>query len=335
MILAVAGRCPNTVVVIHSVGPVIMESWISHPNVKSVLLASLPGQESGTSLVDVIYGDTTPSGKLPYTIGKSLADYGPHAEIMREPNWEVPQQEFPEGLYVDYRWFDKMEIEPRFEFGYGLSYTNFNFSDLRITKVKSLDDVDDGTTGNSPTKPPVIRNSTIPDRSEVDFPENIRSVSRFVYPYIHPTATIGDSKATPYPYPEGYTTAPHKKSPAGGDQGGDPRLWDVIFKVSVLVANTGSLTGKAVVQLYLTFPEGIEIDVPVRQLRGFDKVELKPGENKVVELELTRRDLSVWNGEVQNWVVPRLKKSEKVGRYTVTIGYSSRKEGVKGRTPQV
>jgi hypothetical protein len=62
-------------VVVHSVGPLITEPWIDHPNVTAVLWAGLPGQESGNSLVDILYGDVNPSGRLPYTIAKSETDY--------------------------------------------------------------------------------------------------------------------------------------------------------------------------------------------------------------------------------------------------------------------
>lgn len=91
VILAVAGACRDTIVVIHTVGPVLMERWIGHPNVTAVLLAGLPGQEAGESLADILYGDVSPSGRLPYTIGISLADYGPAAQLMYTPNGAVPQ----------------------------------------------------------------------------------------------------------------------------------------------------------------------------------------------------------------------------------------------------
>jgi len=73
---------------------------------------SLPGQESGNGLVDILYGSTSPGGKLPYTIAKREADYGT-AVVSGNDN-------FPEGLYIDYRHFDKEGIAPRYEFGFGL-----------------------------------------------------------------------------------------------------------------------------------------------------------------------------------------------------------------------
>jgi hypothetical protein len=72
---AVASQNNNTIVVINSVGPLILEPWIEHPNVTAVVWAGLGGTETGNALVDIIYGDKNPSGRLPYTIAKSLDEY--------------------------------------------------------------------------------------------------------------------------------------------------------------------------------------------------------------------------------------------------------------------
>ena len=66
LVLAVAAQSNNTMVVVHSVGPLILEPWIEHPNVTAVVWAGLAGPETGNSLVDVLYGDVNPSGRLPY-----------------------------------------------------------------------------------------------------------------------------------------------------------------------------------------------------------------------------------------------------------------------------
>jgi beta-glucosidase len=126
----------STIVVIHSVGPVILEKWLHHPGVKAVVMANLPGQESGNAIKDILLGNVNPSGKLPYTIGKSLDDYGPGAKILYYANGLVPQQNFSEGLYIDYRHFDKFGIDPTFEFGFGLSYTTFGYSNIHVTSSK-------------------------------------------------------------------------------------------------------------------------------------------------------------------------------------------------------
>ncbi|KAK6953717.1 glycoside hydrolase 3 [Daldinia eschscholtzii] len=125
LVKAVAAASENVIVVVHSVGPVILETILAQPNVKAIVWAGLPSQENGNALVDVIYGDTSPSGKLPYTIAKSAADYG--TSSVRGAN-----DDFKEGLYVDYRRFDKEGIVPRYEFGFGLSYTNFTYSNIFV-----------------------------------------------------------------------------------------------------------------------------------------------------------------------------------------------------------
>ncbi|KAI1383785.1 glycoside hydrolase family 3 protein [Hypoxylon trugodes] len=124
LVKAVAAASDNVIVVVHSVGPVILETILAQPNVKAIVWAGLPSQENGNALVDVLYGDTNPNGKLPYTIAKSANDYG------TSPS--KTDDNFKEGLYVDYRKFDHDGIEPRYEFGYGLSYTNFTYSDIFV-----------------------------------------------------------------------------------------------------------------------------------------------------------------------------------------------------------
>ncbi|KAI1643127.1 glycoside hydrolase family 3 protein [Daldinia loculata] len=124
LVKAVAAASDNVIVVVHSVGPVILETILAQPNVKAIVWAGLPSQENGNALVDVLYGDANPSGKLPYTIAKSAADYGIKTSQGND--------DFKEGLYVDYRKFDKEGIAPRYEFGYGLSYTNFTYSDIFV-----------------------------------------------------------------------------------------------------------------------------------------------------------------------------------------------------------
>ena len=100
--------------------------------------------------------------------------------------------------------------------------------------------------------------------------------------------------------------------------GGNPRLWDVLYKVSVSVKNTGEISGAAVPQLYLSSPRGqVEGYIAKSQLRGFEKIQLNPGESKTVEFPLTRRDLSHWDTIQQNWVIP-------AGKFQAMVGFSSR-----------
>ncbi|WFD28737.1 beta-glucosidase [Malassezia nana] len=130
LIKQVAAINNNTIVVVHSVGPVLMEDWIDHPNVTAVLWAHLPGSESGQAVANVLYGDYNPSGRLPYTIARQRSDYP--ADVIYNSPAKQPQINFTESLLVDYRHFDAKQIEPRFEFGFGLSYTHFHYAALKV-----------------------------------------------------------------------------------------------------------------------------------------------------------------------------------------------------------
>lgn len=105
--------------------------WIDHPNITAILWPGLPGQESGNSLADVITGKVNPSGRLPYTIAKRLEDYNVHID----PRTVV---KYSEKLLLGYKWFDHAKIEPLFPFGYGLSYTRFKYSELKIETNTSV-----------------------------------------------------------------------------------------------------------------------------------------------------------------------------------------------------
>ncbi|KAI8653805.1 Fn3-like domain-containing protein [Fusarium sp. Ph1] len=132
LILNVASKCANTIVVIHAAGIRLVDQWIEHPNITATIIAHLPGQDSGESLVKLLYGEAGFSGKLPYTIAKNESDYTPYAPCGLEPGSKDPQCDFTEGVYLDYRSFDARDITPRFEFGFGLSYTEFEYSSLKV-----------------------------------------------------------------------------------------------------------------------------------------------------------------------------------------------------------
>jgi beta-glucosidase-like glycosyl hydrolase len=132
LILAVAAQNNNTIVVTHSVGPLIVDSWIEHPNITGVLWGGVSSSETGNAITDVLYGAFNPSGRLPYTIAKNISDYPAQVST----SLEIP---YSEGLEIDYRAFDARNITPRFEFGFGLSYTSFEYSGLRITSVNDTD----------------------------------------------------------------------------------------------------------------------------------------------------------------------------------------------------
>jgi hypothetical protein len=282
-----------------------------------VLIAHLPGQESGNALSDILFGDVSPSGRLPYTIAKAEKDYGPDSGILYYPNGVVPQQDFKEGLYFDYRYFDKNDVSPRYEFGYGLSYTNFTLSSMFI-------DPQDLPGGSEPAPRPKgidapVLNTKVPDPKEAIWPEGLRKLKKYVYPYI---GSVSDIKVGKYPYPLGYET-PHALSSAGGAEGGNPDLYTAALKLQATLANSGKVASDTVVQLYVSLPKdvtsrlGQHVDMPVRVLRQFEKVHVDVDERTVVNMEVTRRDLSYWDVERQNWVLPK-------GTFEVCLGFSSR-----------
>lgn len=112
LVKAVAAANKNVIVVVHSVGPIILSPILELPSVKAIVWGGLPSQENGNALVDVVWGDVSPSGKLVYTIAKNAGDYNTKIE--------TGDDDFSEGLFIDYRHFDQAGIEPEYEFGFGL-----------------------------------------------------------------------------------------------------------------------------------------------------------------------------------------------------------------------
>ncbi|CRG87865.1 beta-glucosidase [Talaromyces islandicus] len=141
LILNVASQCDNTIVVIHNAGIRLVDRWIEHENVTAVIFAHLPGQESGNSLTEVLYGRQSPSGRLPYTVAKSEEDYGTllNPTLPDSENFFYSQSNFTEGLNIDYKHFIQADITPRFAFGYGLTYSDFMYSDLNVVKNSTVD----------------------------------------------------------------------------------------------------------------------------------------------------------------------------------------------------
>ncbi|OLN87574.1 Beta-glucosidase cel3A [Colletotrichum chlorophyti] len=137
LVRAVAAANKNVIVVVHSTGPIILESIVAQSNVKAIVWAGLGSQETGNALVDILWGATNPNGKLPYTIGKRPEDYGTAVIQGLEDN-------FSEDIYIDYRHFDQAKIQPRYEFGFGLckcfdlapshlsTYTKFSYTAIRV-----------------------------------------------------------------------------------------------------------------------------------------------------------------------------------------------------------
>jgi beta-glucosidase len=221
LISAVAAANPHTVVVIDAGAPVAMP-WLSQ--VAAVVDAWYPGQTSGTALASVLFGDTDPSGHLPVTFPTSLSQV-PASSPSEFPG-NGSQVLYSEGVDVGYRWYDAKSETPLFPFGYGLSYTTFGFSGLRIS------------------------------RASVDGTSDVR--------------------------------------------------------VSAVITNTGSRAGSDVAQLYVGDPAST--GEPPRQLEGFTRVTLAPGQSAPVSFTLTPQQLSWWDSA--GW-------TESTGAYGVYVGDSS------------
>ncbi|KAL7940971.1 family 3 glycoside hydrolase [Trichoderma barbatum] len=237
LVQAVAGSNSNVIVVVHSVGALILEQIIALPQVKAIVWAGLPSQESGNALVDVLWGDVSPSGKLVYTIAKSPSDYNTRI-VSGDDN-------FSEGLFIDYKHFDDAGITPRYEFGFGLSYTKFNYSRLSVLS----------------------------------------------------TARSGPATGAVVP-------------------GGPSDLFQNVATITVDISNSGQVTGAEVAQLYITYPSSAP-RTPPKQLRGFAKLSLTPGQTGTATFNIRRRDLSYWDTASQKWVVPS-------GSFGISVGASSR-----------
>ncbi len=223
LIEAIAAVQPNTVVVLHNGSPVEMP-WIDR--VKGVLELYLGGQAVGAAAVDVLFGDKNPCGKLAETIPVKLSDNPSYLFFPGESNCA----DYREGIFVGYRYYDKKEMAVQFPFGYGLSYTKFEYSDLELS-----------------------------------------------------SGSIHDSD---------------------------------ILTVTVKVRNAGSRFGKEIVQLYVSDSQTAMIRPP-KELKGFEKVALNPGEEKTVGFQLDRRAFAYYDTGINDWSVAS-------GTFTILIGKSSR-----------
>ncbi len=224
MIKDVAKVNPNTIVILTNGTPVTMVDWIE--DIPAVLEAFYPGQEEGNAIADILFGDVNPSGKLPVTFPKRMED-NPAFKYYPGVNSQLT---YSEGIYVGYRYYDTKNVEPLFPFGFGLSYTTFEFGDLKLSK-------------NSMGK-------------------------------------------------EGEIT------------------------MELIVKNTGKVAGDEVVQLYIHDVKS-KIDRPEKELKGFKKVHLMPGESKSVRFRIDKKALSYYDVKLKSWVVES-------GEFEVLVGNSSR-----------
>lgn len=317
LIQNVTAICNNVIVVMHTVGPVLVDAWYQNPNVTAIIWAGIPGQESGNAIADVLYGRVNPSGKLPFTMGSSRGQYG--TDILYEPNngGAPPQDNFLEGVFIDYRAFDRLNETPIYEFGFGLSYTTFSYSNLQV-EANSAAPAYVPTSGSTTSAPTFGTISN--DTSDYLFPAGFHQVPLYIYPYLNFTTLAAASEdpqyAINYTFPaDSSSSSPQPLLPASGASGGNPRLYDILFTVSATVTNTGSVAGEEVPQLYISLGGPNDPKVALRQ---FDKFPIAAGASRTFTAELTRRDLSNWDTLAQDWFISTYPK-------TVYVGSSSRK----------
>lgn len=212
-------------------GNAVAMPWL--PKVKAVLQGWFLGSEAGNSIADVLTGRVNPSGKLPFTFPVALAD-GPISSERQYPGIKregekVYDEYYTEGIYVGYRWYESRNVPVLFPFGHGLSYTEFEY---------------------------------------------------------------GEAKLSASALAEGRT-----------------------LEVSVPVKNVGKMAGAEVVQLYVSDPE-CSVDRPVKELKGFGKLYLEPGETGVLKFTLGTDDLAFFDPGKHEWVA-------EPGVYRVLVGASS------------
>jgi len=331
LITATAAVCSNTIVIQHVVGPVLVETWIDHPNVTAVLHAGLPGQESGNAIVDVLFGEVNPSARLPYTIARARTDYP--ADVLYNSNAETPQIVYQEALQIDYRHFDAQNISPRFEFGFGLSYTTFAYDGLNIragdqTKHNNKRAANVSMSA-APTPVPHVSSAApkaVPSSAVSQASPSVATVAKSGAPVANATGSAAAPNAIVTPAANstatlsGNATAtssapPAFSSPAQTSPGGPASLFQTVWTVSYEVKNTGGVDGNEVSQVYLGFPASA--NQPPRVLRGFDRSFIRKGQSVSVEVGLRLKDISIWDVVTQKWIVPS-------GSFTVEVGSSSR-----------
>jgi beta-glucosidase len=223
LIEAVAAVQPKTIVVLHTGSPVVLP-WLD--KVAAVLCVYLGGANVGTATAALLFGEANPSGKLAETWPLKLED---NPSYLNFPGVNGVA-EYREGIYVGYRYYDKKGMDVLFPFGYGLSYTAFEYGNLRLDREKMSD-----------------------------------------------TETLN---------------------------------------VTCTIKNTGDRPGREAVQLYVRDLESA-VPRPVRELKGFAKVFLNPGEEKELAFTLKKRSFAYYEAKIHDWYVES-------GEFVIELGASSR-----------
>ncbi len=227
LINALAEAGVKVAVVMHNGSPVVMP-W--RDKVSAIVEAYLGGEAVGEAVVNILTGKVNPSGKLAETFPLRLEDTPSFLTFANDPQ----NCEYSEGVYVGYRWYDTRKMEVEYPFGFGLSYTSFEYSDLELNS----DCITDGKKGKNR------------------------------------------------------------------------------ITAKVTVKNTGKVYGKEVVQLYVSDRTGF-VPRPEKELKGFRKVGLNPGESVRIEFTLDKRSFAFYNTALGDWYAAS-------GTYEIQIGSSSR-----------
>jgi beta-glucosidase len=203
-------------------GSAVIMPWADEAN--AIVWGWYGGMEAGHAFADVLFGEINPSGKMPITLPEKLE----HTAPIALNDYNEKESLYSEGVFIGYRWFEQQHIKPIFTFGHGLSYTEFEVSNIQFSRK-------------------IMRDN-----------DNII--------------------------------------------------------VTAQVKNTGEMAGSEVVQLYLHDKQA-SVDRPIKELKGFDKVFLQPGETQQISIELSKRDLSFWDIKTNNWLA-------EPGEFEVQLGTS-------------
>lgn len=318
----VSALCNNTILVIHSTGPVLVGNYSSNPNITAILWAGVPGEQSGNSIADVLYGRVNPSAKLPFSLAQTREDYGTDLLYVPNEGAGAPQANFSEGVFIDYRALDRANTTPVYEFGFGLSYTTFAYSNLKVSSLRNIS-VYTPTTGSTAAAPTL---GTISNNSaDYLFPSNITQIPYYIYPYLNYTDLATAANTTGYGDNSFVNAGSQDSSPqpliaAGGGPGGNPGLYDVLYQVTATITNTGKIPGAEVPQLYVSL--GGPYD-PKVVLRNFEKLSIQPNTAATFTADITRRDISNWDTVSQNWFISNYTKTVYAGSSSRTLPLSA------------
>lgn len=175
------------------------------------------------------------SGRIPFTIAKDDLEYVP---VIYNTTLDEPQDDFTRSIFLDYRYYDYYNLAPRYEFGYGLSYSNFTFKNLNISEIKT------------PSKKLLLETDYLPvfefksdnlNPEDYTFPDGFNKLEGYVYSYLENTNVDITKNFT---YPEGYSTKQLSKPPiAAGSLGGNKELWDTAYHVEAELTNNSPYEG--------------------------------------------------------------------------------------------